>query len=314
MAEVAMVGAGAASSAAGSALGNAANGSGGGSTPYSSATGQIQPMTPAFITTMNNMLQNSMNNAIQYSTGYTNQATQQQTNSLGAATSALNTGLTNANQAATTNATSGFNQAQALQAPYASAGYGALDAYQDSLGLSRAQMGSQALSGMLNTASQAQPLLQQIQNLGQAQTLGTGLTDPTLQQYEQQVTPQQIQQYLSQNITSSNQGGHTTYSYGGVGNNTPGIVDTRIGQAGGAGYLTNELSNNSTVAQDIAAQLAQTPYNQALQQYQTQYGQQQATQTQQQQLFNQLQNLGYSPQLMSQAQGYNQGLFTKGNQ
>lgn len=61
----------------------------------------------------------------------------------------------------------GYNTAQAVQAPQRLAAYGALDAYQDSLGLARPTAGSFQLAQSLQNAAQGQPNTpQQIQTAG----------------------------------------------------------------------------------------------------------------------------------------------------
>lgn len=88
--------------------------------------------------TANNYLTNALNQGIAQSNQY-NQA-------------AINSQLAAQNQANQA-ATQGFNMAQALNAPQRLATYGALDAYQDTLGLARPVEGSAQLAqGLLSQA------------------------------------------------------------------------------------------------------------------------------------------------------------------
>lgn len=279
--------AGAASSVAGSELGNAMGGGDSTQSPYS---------TPDFVGQMNNLLATAMNNAIGTSTNYTNQATAQQNQSLNASTNALNSSLTNATNSATSSLQNGLNQSMALNSPLAIAGYGALDAYQDSLGLSRPKEGSGTLANQLYSSAQAAPILQQMQQLGQGQQLGSAPTAPTLQSFEQQYTPEQISNYIAQNTSPVFHGGQGFGVFNGV--QAPLLVD---------------LQSNPTLRADAVSQMAQPAYNNALSQYNTQntaYQTASNNQTQQMQLMNQLQSLGYSPQAQNAAQSYQQGLFT----
>lgn len=124
------------------------------------------------VLSMNDILQQALNTAISQSTGYTNKAIDQQNTSLGAATGALNTYLNQGLAGAAAASKQGFNQGQALAAPYSNAGYGALDAYQDSLGLKRPTMGGQAYAQAGQTANNMMPMIQQLQQ--QAKTAGVG--------------------------------------------------------------------------------------------------------------------------------------------
>lgn len=128
MADVGLIAAGAASSAAGSML----------APKEHDVKGQQADYVNNTISHMNGILSTAMNNALSYSKDYTNQAITQQHSYLNDANSNLNTG---------------FNQSQALNAPINLAGLGALDKYQDSLGLARPTMGNAALQQSLFQAS-----------------------------------------------------------------------------------------------------------------------------------------------------------------
>lgn len=294
MAEVGMAVAGTAANAAGAAL-----------SPSGKAP-ELTYSTPGFITTMNNMLQGALNNAIGTSTNYTNQAIGQQNQSLNTATNALNTGLSGATQSALQQAQNGFNTSQALQAPYAGAGYGALDAYQDSLGLSRPQMGSQALSSALTNTANVQ---NQLQNLFSQY----GTTPPTapgaaptgpqdLSYYSQQVTPQQVQQYLAQNTKQNWNNGVASLQYTGA--NAPNFA----GKSGAMGWNPAQQSELNSVAQNY---LAQQAYNQAQQQYQQQLNQYNNQLNTYNSYNKALSSINYNPQQAQIAAAYNQGLFSK---
>lgn len=62
----------------------------------------------------------------------------------------------------------GYNQAQALNAPQRLATYGALDAYQDSLGLSRPQAGGFQLASSIDNQVRGQQQLPQQEQLANA--------------------------------------------------------------------------------------------------------------------------------------------------
>lgn len=91
----------------------------------------------------NQQLQNALNQGLGYSQNYTQQAI-------------------NANQAynnlAQQQLNTGFQQSQALNAPQQLAGYNALDAYQNSLGLSTPQGGSFQLAQAMNNNAAKAPL------------------------------------------------------------------------------------------------------------------------------------------------------------
>lgn len=269
--------------------------------------------TADLVNQMNHILNTSLNKAIGTSTNYTNQAIGQQNTSLSAATNALNTGLSGATQAAQQNVGQGQQLAQAIQSPYTSGGSSALDAYMDSLGLSRPQQGSQSIANALFQSSQAQPLIKQIQQLGAANG-----NAPSLSQYQQQVSPEQIQQYINSNIKQVKGPAHGGLAYQYTGLAPQGMVNDPWNlQKGGGGIfsvagnsnaasqnLFNLINSNPQAKQQIINQLAQQQYAPAAQQYQ---------QTQQQQLaaLQAYQNANINPQQLQTAQAYNQGLFSK---
>lgn len=73
----------------------------------------------------------------------------------------------------------GYEMSQALNAPQRLAAYGALDAYQDSLGLARPQSGSFQLASALENQAGGQPQLPQQQQLANA--FNQGLLGPIQQ-------------------------------------------------------------------------------------------------------------------------------------
>lgn len=107
------------------------------------------------IQNMNAILGNAQTGAVNASTAYTTLAQQEQQTGLNAATNALNTGNTNADNALNTLSTSGAQSSNALTQPFATAGYNALDMYEDSLGVARPAAGNAALASSLYNNAQA---------------------------------------------------------------------------------------------------------------------------------------------------------------
>ena len=113
------------------------------------------------------------NKANQYLTNALNQGIAQSSQYNLAAIDAQKAYQAQANQAAT----QGFDTAQALNAPQRLAGYQALDAYQDSLGLSRPTAGSFQLASALENQVRAQQQLPVQDQL--ANSFNQGLLGPT---------------------------------------------------------------------------------------------------------------------------------------
>lgn len=181
---------------------------------------------------MNDLLDQGLNNALNYSEGYTNRAIDTQHGFYQQALDQLLLGRNAMEQ--------GFNQSQALQAPYRDAGYESLDAYMDTLMLSRPEMGSKKLADTLNKEATAQG---QRQNLGLFNLGLTGLYDPngnpnyaptdyyatdlygrpiapTEELLARGITPSQMQEYVQQNMRGTDPAGR--YGYTGVG-----MIDNR---------------------------------------------------------------------------------------
>ena len=272
----------AAGEAAGSALGNAL---GGGSSSSQAVNSMFT--TPNFVNTVNNMLTRSLSQAQQQYTTYATQAVNQQNTSLNQATNAINTGTT---QAGTT-LSNAVGQYQSLQEPYASAGYSALDAYQDSLGLSRPTAGSQAVSQALSNNQQYNAML--AQNGGKAPTNpGTAPTAPTLAQAQASVTPQAILNYERQNSNFVN--GKDYYT--GTGLNP--------GQTGPASYLMN-VEANPTVSSAVSSYLANQDLSNLQNTYQGQLSQYNSQLANYNNYANLLGSTGYNPQQAALAAQYN---------
>lgn len=120
----------------------------------------------------NKQLQAALQQGLQYSEKYTNQAVKAQQDY---------------NKLAQQQMQQGFNQSQALSAPQRLATYGALDAYQDTLGLARPVGGSFQLASALENQVTGQPNTAQQQQV--AQGFNQGLLAPPVQQ--QSFVPQQ---------------------------------------------------------------------------------------------------------------------------
>lgn len=260
---------------AGSALGSMMGGGGGG--------GDNKLMDQ-----YNFLLNGALQNAINTSTNYTNQAKDQLNSGLGNATNAFNTGLTNASNQLIPYTNAAFGMGQALLSPYRNAGYAANNALLQSLGLPTQD---------LNAANQQ--YLGQQASLFRQQLTGNSNVDitaptgpaPTLDNYLNQVTPQQIQDYIKQNTKATqlqngnvvSNGGFSGQAYSGAGYNN-GTPYTAYNDNGGL----NQILNDPTVTNQAKQYLAQQAFNTANQQYQTQ-------QNNYNQYQNFLQQSGYNP-------------------
>jgi len=306
----------------GSALGSALGGGGSSGKP-------VDPYsTPSFVNTMNGMLTNSLNTAIQDYALKNRQAVDQQKTSLTNANNALTSGVATANQQAQNTSASGLQQYKALNAPLAAAGYAGLDAYTDSLGLKRAQMGSGAISDALFNTAQAQ---QNVNNLGKAPTAPTNAPiAPTavgnLNSFKSQVSPELLQQYLHNHVQDPENGQVNSYGlyngYGATGVNDPRAYDPTgmnamwYGGAGG-GSATNfnvsdQIKNLATTGEaQYLQQQAQQAYNQQYNKYNTKLG----AYNQNANLFNTYQQQagqavsGVTPQQLAIANAYKNNLF-----
>ncbi len=161
-APLAMVGTAVAGNIAGAKLGQAVMGGDDGNSANDAAAQYVN----GTIGNMNDILQSALDKAISSSTGYTNQAVGVQNQYMNSANQQLQNYLQQGLSGAATASQQGFNQSQALSSPYSNAGMGAIDAYQDSLGLKRAAVGSQAVSQGMQQVAALQPILQQLQAAG----------------------------------------------------------------------------------------------------------------------------------------------------
>lgn len=285
--------------AAGGAAANAMGGSDGGN---GNASAPVN--IPDTISQMNTILNNALGNAVNTSTGLTNQAIGQQNQSLGAATSALTAGNNAANNAVAQNVNTGTKENQALNAPYSSAGYQALDNYMGTLGLATPVGGSQALSQNLYNAAQINPAIQSLQQAAQAnnntnpyQAVAPMGAAPTLANYSGGISASQIANYLAQNETfaNGNRQGKASINVGGSIFNEP--------NPGSLGWG----DSYTPLSQAIANQLAQPQYQTALNQYNSQASLNQAQQIAYNNVGNVLQSTGATPQGLAQAAAYNSG-------
>jgi len=306
----------------------------------------------AGINKMNSLLSQGLDKALNYSQIQTNAAVGQENKALGASTNALNNALTNTTNTVNQQLNSGLQQYIAAQSPYASAGYGALDQYQDSLGLSRPTIGSQGMAqgqqqlNQLMSSPEYKALLDSAQKAGisnpysgvvpNAPTNNTG----TLQSYLNQVTPQQVQQYLQNNQAWGNKGvgakgpiGQTltigNQNYDNLMNNTTSaaihsgpnsaavqqMLDPHLKLSSGRvvnGAQYEGQNNYDQLAQITQNYLAQHAYDQSNQQYQKQLNQYNSTYnpytTAVSNLQGQLNNM--SPELLQAALAQNRGLFS----
>lgn len=185
---------------------------------------------------MNNLLDTGLNNALQYSQGYTNRAVGAQENYYQQALNQLLQGQ-NALQG-------GFDQSQALQAPYRDAGYQSLDSYMDTLMLARPEMGSKTLADSLTKEAKTQQMRQNlaIGNLAlnsmfdpsgnphyantpqQEYDIYGKPTKPTVDLLARANNPAEQMAYMSQFFVPNNKNGGYTYTgYGpGVTSRIPG--------------------------------------------------------------------------------------------
>jgi hypothetical protein len=137
-----------AGSAAGGALGNMMGGGDEGGVDIDAVLAQY-----------NGVLNNALSQAIQSATQGTQQATGQLNQSLGTATGILNNATNQAGQTAGQYTDYGFNMGQGLNTPYREAGYGATDAYLQSLGLAIPNGGSAMAAKQGQMKAQYQKLL-----------------------------------------------------------------------------------------------------------------------------------------------------------
>jgi len=264
---------------------------------------------------MNGILTKSLSGATNTATNYTNQAVNQQNTSLGNSTAALNQALQAATGAANSNVAQGQATGQAIQQPYMQTGYNAMDALNDSLGLSRPTQGSASVANALQQKASATPMISQLQQLGTANP-----NAPTLDTYLNGISQQQINDYVNQNISQTTKknsaGGKFNWlNYTGAGadpaqdqvllNNVfNGSAPGTAGHAGSMNDLTSHILGDPNQVNAIKNALAQPLFNTATQQYDQ-------TQGQQGQLLQQLQQLGYTPQQQGIAAAATNGLFQK---
>ena len=221
---------------------------------------------------MAQILNAGLNKALNFNTNYTNQAINQQNTSLQQAINALTGYGQQAQQVATNAINQGLSQYQQLQKPYANAGYDALDAYKQSLGLATPQGGTR--NQVL--ASQLQPLLQSLK--GNYNTP----TAPDMTTFANQITQDQIKDYINNNIHNkasyTQDGGITgvTDTYSGVGSSpNSNVSQGLVGQGAQANLndpnlrntLMNSLLNNPSILSQVRNSLAQPAYQAAQGQY-----------------------------------------------
>lgn len=278
---------------------------------------------------MNNMLQSGLNNALGYSEKYTNKAVDAQQQYLQQALQQLQFGTNALNQ--------NFGQSQALQQPYRDLGYRSTDNYADSLGIARPEMGSQALSSILNKDAQAVGYLANMQTAGQGlnalydaggYNIGELANAPTMRAIaERNVTNEDINEYIKNNISEAGAPQTAGWgSYSGAGSagfdnrssyGTADIHNMAPGFYGNVGDIRRYLGIDpngknpqisATPYEDrlygnaIAQELSKPLFNQANNLYQ-----------QQQALYNQFGNFlngQYNADQQSVANAYNRGLFT----
>lgn len=311
-----MAGAAVGANIAGQELGNAV---GGGN------NSQPQYYTPDFVNQMNSILRNYTNQAINTNTNYTNQAINQQNTSLNNSTNALNNALTNATNAAQSSANQGLQTQSSLLTPMLQTQYNALDAYNQSLGLSTPIGGSynEVINNQTGT-QQAQAINNFLQQYG-----NTAPTNPTApnavgsqQSYTNAVTQQQIQDYINQNIKNnfytgvgSNDPNLKSFTPGNGGNNYTGLysINGTGPNAGPASVTDTNQGNlfsaiqNSPISGDIQNYLGQQAYRQAQNQYNQQNQQYQNALTNYNNYNTALNNLSYNPTAIQTAAA--NGLF-----
>lgn len=139
---------------AGSALGGMLGGGG--------SSKQQLYYTPGFINTMNDMLQKSMNSALNTSERFMNKGVDTLTAARNQNTQTLQDYLKSALSQAQMFGNQGLTGYRTAQSPYATAGYDALDAYKQSLGLSTPMGGSANQVRMQQAAQKLAPLLQSL--------------------------------------------------------------------------------------------------------------------------------------------------------
>lgn len=240
---------------------------------------------------MNNILNTALNNAINQATEYTNQANQQLNIYNANAQRQLKEYLGKATNEIKDQSMQGFNMSQALNAPYANAGYSAIDALQDSMGLKRTQAGSQALSQALLQDTMVQ---QQLKDMGPRIT---PVAPQSLEYYKSQISPGQIEDYIRANMQENANLG----LYGGAQGNQGAVIN--IGGQQFAELNPQLLLNHAYgAAQDYLS-------NQALSNAQAQFTQQQKAYGDYTAKANQMLT-NYSPEQQALAAAYKRGLFS----
>lgn len=276
--------------------------------------------TPNFVKEINGMLQNYLQQAMAANQFGTDQAVNTQRQYLDQATGSLNTNTQAAIKAADQYGKVGFAQSQALASPYSMAGSTGLDAYMDSLGLSRPKMGSGQLAQINYQHASAQPVLDQFRQLGNSSLTAptaptfnpTARPTATFEDISKQISDQQVTNYIKANTKRYN------------GEKDPRFKDpvSRY-ERWYAPSTANEVMTNarkSLVDQRLgqiqaqynqAAQANQQQYNTALQGYNTQQGAYDKQIAQRADLIGLFNQLGLNPQTHNIAQAYQQGMFTK---
>lgn len=160
--------------------------------------GSQQPLyyTPEFVTQMNDMLTQSMNNALDSSTKYTNRGIETFENNYNKTETFLKDYLKNAISQSSMFGNQGLNNYQTAQRPFGTAGYDALDAYKQSLGLSTPREGS---ANQVQASGVAQSLLPALQALkgNYANPGNSVMTAPDRDALMKSfITPDQINKYI----------------------------------------------------------------------------------------------------------------------
>ncbi len=243
-------------------------------------------------TAINAILKKALNNALQQNNQYSGQAVQTQNQYNQTAQNQFQAANQAAQGAATGAMNSGLQQYQQLQAPYARSGYDAMDAYRTSLGMNNIQGGS---ANFVSNQQQANQLAPQLQALikGSGGIQGPGQFNqqaPDMKTYLNQVTNKNVSDYINQNSTHHDNSNGYSWTWNGdpaQAQQAFALYEGGPGAAGGQGYA-NQIRQN----------LANTQYQSALGQYNTQKS---AYDTKTQQ-YGQLQQMlqGVSPEQMAQ--------------
>ena len=227
----------------------------------------------------NKILNTALQQAIGTSTQYTGQAIDQQNKSLGQSTAITNAANAAANKQVMQTTNQGFNLGQGLLSPQRNAGYNALDAYMQSMGLATPQGGSLAQANQ-NAYTQSKGLLEQQYDKSRFNSVNP--TAPTMgdkgtaDQYISNTTDAQIHDWLNKQYATASSTGRGGVNFGGtggtikVGNKTVSLrgPDVQSLKDSGAYDQVKQLLGNQAYSANASALEGQ--YNQAQQTYNTQ--------------------------------------------